>query len=225
MAVGEYNVNSGNLALWHFNGDFVDAMGSYNLSATSTVNSVLGKYGSGAADFAGGYLSGGPVPIAATDEFSVGCWFNADTMPTSGNVFGLVSRQDGSDRQYQLNIFNNSGTIQPYWGTSVNANGTITAAAPFIIGTSNWYWIVGTRESAGTGTIRVYVNAVLVGTNTNAGNNGAPTSNTFVGANGNTGTAPFDGRIDEAFIIKRCLKQKDLADYYSWATGKGLGTL
>lgn len=217
--VGELNINTTGLAaLYHINGNYNDALGAYNAGATGTVAAVAGKFGSGAADLGGGYVVSAGVSLV--NDFTIGIWIKPDTLPTAGNVYNLMSKQDGSDRQYQLSIYNDGGNQQIFFGNSVLAGGTTRANSPHIA-IGKWIFMCGTKSSLTSGTIVGYVNGDLTCQSTSAGNNGTSATNTFLGAGGNTGSNPFDGRIDEAFLINRCWSYREVKNYYAWATGKG----
>jgi hypothetical protein len=193
-----------------------EVQGNYDLAPSGAATTSIGKFGNG-YDLAGGYLL--TTPLSLANDFTLGAWIKLDTLPAAGSVAGIISRQDGVTRQYQMDLYNDAGDMQLYIGNSVLPAGDPRADSTDIV-VNNWIFTCATKSSVASGSLKGYVNGKLVVQATDTGNNGAPTSDTFIGAAADSTSSSVDGRIDEVFLIDRCWTQKEVTDYYSWAKGR-----
>jgi hypothetical protein len=142
------------------------------------------------------------IPVG-NSNYTIGVWFNADTLGDKGLVgwgnYGTTN---------EANVFRltSNGLINYWWMNDLSVTTTITPG--------NWYYAVATFD----GTIRsIYVNGSLIGSDTPTGHDVTTSSNLTIGV---TNTSEyFDGSIGDVQIFDRAITITEvLQNYNSFVT-------
>ena len=193
--------------MWHLKTDNDSTSNAYTLSETGSQAFAAAKVGNG-KDFQGGRTQNNSIAnFGATDEFTVGAWIKSDSITTAQDIH---SKQDGSTRNFELAIYSS----KVFFSNAVagaDLSGTTT------LSTGTWYFIVGIHTTASSGSNRIMLNGSSDNNNTGTGNTGSPSANYTLGANSynDAGGSPFDGIIDEAFILTRAATQGEITTMYN----------
>ena len=124
--------------------------------------------------------------------FTCGGWFNADNFPAGSSFFGQW--EDAiNDRSYLPQFVNNE--LDFFYST--DGTDTIQAGAIPDLQTGTWYHFVITYDGS---LLKAYLNGVLQWEKDGVSLHKAGTPSFQLGAATSSGTAPFNGRIDEFFF-------------------------
>jgi len=143
----------------------------------------------------------------AGNQITLMTWINADDFGTpdarilsksTGSAeqdhFWMLSTINGPRLRFRLRTNGNTRTL-------IGAGGTLTA--------NTWIHVAATYDGS---TMRLYQNAVLVGSTSKSGNiDTDPSVPVWVGANPGQSAEVFDGRIDDVKIFGRALTQAEIA--------------
>jgi hypothetical protein len=142
------------------------------------------------------------IPVG-NSNYTIGVWFNADTLGDKGLVgWGNY----GTTNEANAFRLTSNGLINYWWMNDLSVTTTITPG--------NWYYAVATFD----GTIRsIYVNGSLIGSDTPTGHDVTTSSNLTIGV---TNTSEyFDGSIGDVQIFDRAITITEvLQNYNSFVT-------
>lgn len=191
-----------------YNGYYLPGVGLGVSGALAGSADTAASFTSGSDEGAGGFLD---VPYASaigvTPPFTVEAWLNS---AANDNTYcALAGGQFGSPRSGWL-IYNNAGV----WNFRLyNQNGT-TPSLSISSGASTvgtWYHVVAICDAAMNG--ELYVNGVLVASNTAAGYVADPNGDLTIGARSDNSFG-FKGSIDEVAIYPTALSASDILAHY-----------
>ena len=184
-------------------GNRADAHGSNTLTDVNTVLYAAGKQGN-AADF--NQSSEESLSVADGDDsldpgdvdWCVWCWVNADSL---GRDMGIISKDENSaspsNRQWRLQYYKTANRFRFLtFDASDNVAGDVKADQLGNVSTATWYFVVAWHIAA-TSTIYLQVNN---GTADSAAESGTPAQGSAdiqIGRYDNSGSAWWDGHIDE----------------------------
>lgn len=212
-AIAQSNLVAG----WHLNGDLLDFSGNgRTLNQSGTVNDYAKGPLGRCKDFAGGYMYHSWANFSSTQEFSILIWMN---MNATGQK-GLVSRQDGSTRNYELSTRDGGSNTAYIFFSNRSAGADVNGIRKINMG--QWHLISVSRKNASSGTNEIYIDGVLDKQQTGCGNNGAPSSNTVVGATstgGSSVTNQFPGKLAEPIFFDRALTADEHKQFYKATVG------
>lgn len=205
-------------AMWHLSESSGSAFDSTaNINTATNTNSVAfttGKiYNSASTTRASAQRLGAPdsTSLSVTGTTSISFWLNLTTLPASGEVYGLITKDTAgaTQRSYWVDYYNNAGTYQLRYGIHVDGGGTNYSSSyitqTFTAGT--WYHVtVKTIPANSIGTkFEFYVDGVYKGNGT-ASNNGTGATSiydsltaTYLGAYASAGVY-MNGKLDEMSI-------------------------
>jgi hypothetical protein len=208
--------------IYHFTGDLTDSSGNSRTGTTigtPTLTTDKNSVSNQAYQFDGfGTTDAVNTNTSATDmgskDISVSGWIKADSTNLETYVFG---DWEGSNRSYVLRLYNN--TLQCFVGTGSATSGNGRPSVAYT-DTTNWHHFVCTYEDSSK-LNSLYLDGVLVDTDTADSNRGLSTSDFAIGnvdAAG-TQTKAFDGKIDEVRFYNRVLTDTEIKMlYYGYDT-------
>src|SRR3989338_2689930 len=159
--------------------------------------------------------------ISGLSAVSVSVWFKMSSFPGLNDFQFVVSKSNLSDnREYRFRLEDSSGGNGLVWIISNDGNDPGTAKT--VHGISNfslntWYHAVGTYDDNNNDLLHLYINGVLVDTETGeSGGTFDGTGNLFFGSDGiNASTGDeFDGQIDEVRVYNRALSPDEIKRLY-----------
>lgn len=201
-----------------------DSHGSNDLTDNNTVGFGTGKIENG-ADFEASnseYLSithASQTGLNFTGDCSFSMWYAPESAPPNNDQYNLLCKYGvAGSQQYNVEYRNDSGVKNLRWVTSDNGTTNDDAKSfNYDLGTGTLKHIVFTFH-ASSSTYKVYVDGVLVGSQTGVNNsiyNG--TSNFFVGAR--VSEEYNDGIIDEVGAWSRTLTAGEVSNLYNAGSG------
>ncbi len=222
-------------------GTRADSHGSNDLTDNNTVTQATGKQGN-AADFEASnneFLSITDAAQSGLDlsgAMSFSFWIKFETLPTSGNVIGIVTKDDlyvnTTGRSYAIDLYNNGGTQTLRFFISSVANPISTQYREYAwthaLSTGVWYHMVFTYDPSLSGATRgkLYINN---------SDKGAPTvSGTWTGTTTYNSTSKFvvgkydvsaawiqylDGVVDELTVTSDVITSGEVSSLYNSGNG------
>jgi hypothetical protein len=171
----------------------------------------------GALDFNGSnaYIDRAHSPLLEPSNFTVATWFNADTLPTSGDTRKWLvckNANEATDGNYSLIV--RGGTHN-----HVNARMKIGAATYQVSSALNSVQLGVWNHAAMTfdgGSFKLYLNGTLVATTAVNAARTFGVGNLTIGRRADSGFH-FDGRIDDVRIYSDAMSGADVLDLYSLA--------
>ena len=170
------------------------------------------------------YLSAaGSTSLNIIGALTVEAWVKFTSTPSSGNLFGIVTKEDGTvNSPWGFFLQNSGGTLKLYFETR---DSTITAHSGSVNWTpslSVWYHVAAVFDA--TGNLLFYVNGIQQGaTQTGMGTDIISSTSiaNFIGAfNSVTPTGFFNGNIDDARVWAAVRSAAEiLANYQSELSG------
>lgn len=158
------------------------------------------------------------LPFISTVGFTVTCWVNANTLPSSGtSQFVAITR---TNPQADLRCFFNSGTTNATIAcTYAFASGVyVGATTPTKYNTGTWNHVAATitESSTGSNVITVYVNGSFIGSSTSATSRPRSFNKFTIGSfcDGQFGSS-FDGLIDDVRIYNTVLTAAQVQTVYA----------
>lgn len=133
-----------------------------------------------------------------TGNFTVEAWVNLKSYPSSGNMYGMVSKytQSGDQRSFTINYKNNSGVLQFQVGFSSDGISANEKTLNYFLPLYKWVHLAFVYTAA-AGTLDVYVNGVNVGQMTSLPTSIFNSTAEFhVGDAGSLGGS-YDGSMDD----------------------------
>ena len=137
------------------------------------------------------------IPVG-NSNYTIGVWFNADTLGDKGLVgWGNY----GTTNEVNAFRLTSNGLSNYWWANDLSVTTTITPG--------NWYYAVATFD----GTTRsIYVNGTLVGSDTPTGHNVTTSNNLTIGVTNST--EYFDGSIADVQIFDRAITPTEILQNY-----------
>ena len=208
------------VGLWHMNGDWTDASGNGNngtpyngvtFSASARVGSHAGSF-DGVNDYVTVKSS---AIIANSSQSTIEAWVNPASF---GSVRRIYSENSSGGAVFVLSIESAGGAALSIWRTDISGN-WVTVTSDTILQLNSWSHVVGTLDAGG---MKIYVNGVLVGTNTtnNLPSNGSITEVVFGRLNNGGGVEYFSGLLDEAAVYSRALTAAEISKSYNAGLGR-----
>jgi hypothetical protein len=189
-----------------------DTSGSTNTHDGTLVNSPVwttsGKL-NGALDFGSGGSAYVEVPdhteLQLSTSFTISAWFY---MPSGGlsDLAGIVVKDDGT-RNYWVALWSDEDVFfrTASGGTDISVNTTAG------VDEDAWHHVVAAYDSsANTG--KLFVDGVLIETQSNVGTPDTSTAKLTIGAQDTNGFRSFTDRIDEVAIWSRALSDGGVSD-------------
>jgi hypothetical protein len=138
------------------------------------------------------------IPVG-NSNYTIGVWFNADTLGDKGLVgWGNY----GTTNEVNAFRLTSNGLTNYWWANDLSVTTTITPG--------NWYYAVATFD----GTTRsIYINGSLVGSDTPTGHNVTTSSNLTIGVTNST--EYFDGSIGDVQIFDRAITPTEILQNYN----------
>jgi large repetitive protein len=196
-------------------GDAVDAHGDNNLTDNNGVGTAAGIIGNGRdleRDSSQSLSIGDNVSLSFGDEsFTVSAWFNLESLPTSGQVFGIVQKWGGTKNEYRLSVGRTFGTPLVQFEISGPTGATFGANFATSLSTGAWFHVVLVHDAD------LDVVSCIV-------NNGTPTTGSYAaGVNDSNGAFKlgdgFDGVLDEIGVWRRVLTAAEVASLFNGGNG------
>jgi len=189
-----------------------------DLTDNNTVGFGTGKQDN-AADFETAtdeYLSitdASQTGLDITGDLSISMWINFESIQA---VNGLISKFDSGQKSYQLDT---DGTPNIRWNISSDGSSDeiiSVDASSVITSTATWYHLVTTFDASAS-KFSVYVDGILVGSNTGTRTSLYNSTTPFLlaGRNGGATVYNFDGLIDETGIWDKVLTFGEIQDLYA----------
>lgn len=144
--------------------------------------------------------------LSITGDITIEGWVNPESLPSSGTVWGLFTKDDlNTQRSYGVDMYNNAGSQKIRMFMSQNTGGTIWTEITFTYALSTATWthvaIVTTIANATATRCELFINGVSQGNGTGAtagGGAGSISNSTasFVVGNYNAAYGNyFDGKV------------------------------
>lgn len=118
----------------------------------------------------------------------------------------------------QYSLFQEGGSIQ--WRMSIGGITNLTTTTATYMNTTNWYQVVGTYTS---GARRLYINGVLVNSDTQTGtiatSNGGMSIGVYGGFNGGRGYY-YDGNLSSCKVYNRALTAQEVQQNFNAVRGR-----
>ena len=154
-------------------------------------------------DGTGDYVDVGTLDYDFSSGFSMCMWTQWDTLVDSGRIIDFAVGQANNNI-----IISGVGTTTDlrflvYDGNSVSG----TATATDVIDVGTWQYICGSYN--GSGTIKLFVDGVLEGTQTGITMQDVDLTSNYIGKS-NWDTAYFDGHIDDVRVYNRALSTTEI---------------
>jgi hypothetical protein len=205
------------VATYKLDGDAGDDSGNGYNGTASNVTYAAGKFDD-AAVFNGSSSkitlpNSTAFDVNTTGEFSISAWIKPNTLSSRNPILCSTSTFDPLDSSYidyRLTLWTNGfpKMDQSYGGGS----GTqVSAISSVVANVGQWNHVVGTIKN--NGDVKVYLNGVLTGTNTNAGSTTRASYIPTIGTYGSTHKT--DGLIDQVRIFDRELDSGEVTQLYN----------
>jgi phage protein D len=186
-------------------------------SANTSTFSVEGKIGSGFNFTGSDYVKvNNHWDLTGVDEASVAFWFKLNST-SQNNAFPRIVEKEGGTTRNGWIVNWQSGTVPTMkfatWngGVQQGANGSMDWD------TTNWHHYAGTYKQ--NDYVRVYIDGVLNKSETATATIGSNSNDLYLGAEDNTPSFGFDGRLDDVRFYKRQLKQTEISSIYNAGNG------
>jgi hypothetical protein len=206
---GDIDLQKGLVGWWKLDGNAKDATPyAENLTATNATvtadrkgitSSAYSLNGTSTSWLANNTVTKLPNPSTA---LTLSIWFKANTVSGIQDLITISNRSTAGD---QLRLNGTSLSVNR-WNTS-QLNGFPNAN----LVANTWYLATYTYDGT---TSRVYLNGALVGSSTDAVQNGAVTSVVIGNYNTSGGLEPFAGSLDDARVYKRTLSAAEVTALY-----------
>ena len=222
MSFGESIKSPNTVGLWHFNGNANDDSGN-GLNGTNIGTVVYskanGKFNEGAGSF-NTYYSGVRIEDNANLDlttFTVSVWFKVNSM--WGGALVAKFKAGTSDVNYYIDTDGGSNRLRFIYSNGTQSVLTINKS----LANNIWYNVIVT---AGSGSIKAYINAELITQTTYQGTISTNAHPLIIGARKSADGMPYtydsylDGCIDEVIIENVIWNQQKIQKYYTNALGR-----
>jgi hypothetical protein len=211
---------TGMVGWWKGDNSSTDVFGVHNATLFNGATYAAGVTGTAntAFSFNGStqYASIADSPsLQLANALSLSAWINVNTLTGGTGYQTVVSKWDGSTRNYGLFVKSN-GSIELQYYNAASQQIILTSAAG-LVSTGSFYHIAATMDTA-TNTMTIFLNGTVVGTQSM--NGAIKTNSAAVTLGQDGGTHNFNGRIDELAIFERALSSSEVTAIYR-ANGSG----
>jgi hypothetical protein len=200
-----------NLGAWYKGeGSGADSVGG-PAATLSNITFAPGKFGQG-FQF-NGVNSAVSIPSNPTNgslNFSVGGWFNLSQAPSSGSVYYLASKYNGTYYGWTLQV-NSALVPSAYFSEAIGVTATATSTSPITLNT--WNYVALTFDG---NTFRLYINGVQTAS-ASLSYIYTPASNplTIGSSSWSGGGGSMAGLADEFTVFTRPLTQIEIQEIYN----------
>ncbi len=116
-----------------------------------------------------GISDGAQTGLVPTNEFTVAAWLQLRSLPAIGEYYTIIDKylESGDQRSYTVRIYNNAGTYQLYFISSVNgtAGGASVVRQTITPKLGEWFHFAMSVASGNTADqVKFYINGAQVGT-------------------------------------------------------------
>ena len=231
-----WDVSANCVAQWMMNDNaasttVVDSQGSHNGTAQQNTSSLAtsGKI-NGALTFDG---STDYIQISDSDDFnipvgtdfSVSAWINIASLPTGGDMYGIVSDGGGyGDKGWTLFLLPDSGSFnrELRWEFIDNDSTNNSCDSTTIPVTNTWYHVTGVYDGASS-KMYIYINGVKESTTEQAYVAIEPLTDLAIGRNLGANSASriefMNGEIDDVCIFNKALSADEVYGLYNQGYG------
>jgi len=211
---------SGNVGLWHFEGNANDTSGEGNNGTVSGATQVAGRVGSNAYSFDGinDYItapSTGSLQIAG--DISIAVWIKADSYAEWESIiqYSNPGEAEADNHLYNIAWANSGGDIRFFWEHGAGSN--VQTDFNTNLNTGQWYHLVAVRDTSEM-KVYLYLDGVLFDSQIYSNNpTGGTTSQLWIGAD--SAGYYFDGTIDEVALWNRVLSPLEIDQIYFFQSG------
>lgn len=223
--IPSYIPTDGLVAYYPFNGNANDESGTGNNGVVNGASLTADRFGNinKAYNFNGtsNYISVNNSSSINNPSISISGWFNTANLPidVQSGARAIISKW------FQQNACNANGDSFIVELASLSSTSRMVAATKFysntsfytqndVINTNSWYHFIFIHDSVNGG--KLYLNGILVASNTLSGNMCNTTNPLYIGAD-NFGTNLwrfFSGKIDDIGIWNRALTQEEITNLY-----------
>lgn len=190
-----------------------------DLTDNNTVNQTNGVIGSAAWFISANaeYLSRGSSDVFVGDiDFSISIW--VQLRDNTGNKYLLSNSSGGGGAANDTFAFDVTSGNFRFW-VQTNGNYSIAVASTSIT-TNTWYHLVGWHDAAAD-TVNIKVNNGTTYSTSTSGRPPLNSTNTFIiGKYSPSGTAYWNGFVDEVGFWKKVLSASEISELYNSGAGK-----
>jgi len=137
--------------------------------------------------------------LSPTGDLGFGVWMYADSVPTSGQIHGIMGKSGGgSNRAFYFGLYNASGTPKLLFANSAAGSADVLTSVDWTPSTATWYYVTVVYD-ASAGEVDFYVNGAAQGATAGSANTSLFDST----ADFTIGTALtdyWDGRLQDAIL-------------------------
>jgi|GEM_PF-807218 len=204
---------TGNMGLWHFNGNWLDSSGNGNSgsAAGNATPSSTAKIGSNGAYFdgSGDYVS---IPdnalLKPANTLTISAWSRLSGSQVNNGFVG--KRYADLSDPYNSYLLGSNGFTYVFC-ISNGTGGSQSCINTATLLDNTWYHVTGVYDGA---TMKLYINGVLNASANKTGNIGYSTLPLTIGA-ARTGGDYYKGWLDEVAIFNRALAEQEILNMYS----------
>ena len=197
---------TGNVLLWHLNGNATDTSGQGNNGGVNGATVTTGRIGESAYNFDGtnDFISISDVGASApAANGSISCWFKTDVTTANKQIFMYGTDPAGTTGAWRGITINGTGQLG-FHGDSVDVWNLQAISANI------WYHLVLTWEN--TDDVKIYLDGVQFYAQTLSSLT-TPGSTFYIGSRINNSWF-FDGQVDEVAIWNRTITQAEVTAIY-----------
>ena len=205
-----------NVSWWKGENNATDSIGSNNGTLHGGITFAAGRVGQ-AFSFDGSTAQYVSIPSTASlnifGTHTVAFWVKPNALPTSGNVYQLVSKWTNGYEHKQVSI-NANGTVTYFlYGTTASSGVTSTTA----LQPGVWCHVAATYDGAN---MKIYINGLQDVSTAATGDVGDSSGTLYLGYNPDTaafagGEAYFNGLLDEVGWYDKALSATEVANLKS----------
>lgn len=208
------------VSYWKFDessGDAADSHSTNTLTNTNTVTYVPAFLNNGAdleSSSSQYFARADNAALSFIGDFSMSCRVKFESLPSASSM-SIISKwlAAGNQLSYIMQYFDNAGTKSFRMVTSNDGAAVLTSTVAFVASTGVFYHVVMVY-TASTGSITLYINGALIGSNTGLHTSIKDSTAQFRVGQDDAGGF-FDGIIDELGVWNRVLTADDAASLYA----------
>lgn len=199
-------------------GNAADAHASNTLTNNGSTAYAAAKINNGAdLDGSNDYFSRAAQTWGVANEWSWQLWVKADSFVGNPRILFLSTGTSGSSF-YNNVTFGIASTGSVFFQNYNSTGGTIKNATYGTLVISTWYHLVGTWDGT---TMKLYVDGSEVTLTFDVNNSGTMTDTSrawYIGAT-NSGTALYDGLLDEIGVWSRAITASEVTSLFNGGSG------
>jgi hypothetical protein len=204
---------TGNIGLWHFNGNWLDSSGNGNngSAAGNATPSSSAKIGSNGAFFdgSGDYVTIPDSPLLRpTNTLTISAWSRLSGSQVNNGFVG--KRYADLSDPYNSYLLGSNGFTYVFC-ISNGTGGSQSCINTSALLDNTWYHVAGVYDGA---TMKLYINGVLNASGNKTGNIGYSALPLTIGAARTSGDY-YKGWLDEVAIFNRALQEQEIQNMYS----------